>query len=222
MLSIEGRTVVLGGVKALDGVSLSIGDGERVAVVGPNGAGKTTLLRELAKAPPGEGGVRGAACVAVVPQDIPADLPLKARDYVMLGRTRFLSPWRRPSREDEDAVARALESVDALGLAGRMMDEISGGERQRVALAMCLASGARALLMDEPVSHLDARRKREFYGVLGKIGATVVATLHELPPPVFTRAVLMSEGRIVSDGPPNEALSAENIAGAYGMRGLPL
>ena len=211
MISLENRTVVLGGVKALDGVSLSVGEGERVAIVGPNGAGKTTLLKELAKA-------GTSSMVAVLPQDIPPDLPLEARDYVMLGRTRFLSPWRRPSDEDEESVSRALEMVGASELAGRRMDEISGGERQRLALAMALASGAEVLLMDEPVSHLDLRRKREFYALIGKLPVTLVASLHELPPPVFTRAVLMSEGRIVADGPLGSALSESNIALAYGLQ----
>ena len=136
----------------------------------------------------------------------------------MLGRTRFLSPWRRPSDEDEESVSRALEMVGASELAGRRMDEISGGERQRLALAMALASGAEVLLMDEPVSHLDLRRKREFYALIGKLPVTLVASLHELPPPVFTRAVLMSEGRIVADGPLGSALSESNIALAYGLQ----
>lgn len=210
MISIEARTVRFGGIAALDGVSLSIGEGERVAVVGPNGAGKTTLLRELAKAVP-------SSRVAVLPQDIPPDLPLEAREYVMLGRTRFLSPWKRPSLEDEAAVTRAMESVGALDLAGRRMDEVSGGERQRLALAMALASGAEVLLMDEPVSHLDLRRKSEFYALVERLPITTVASLHELPPPVFTRAVLMSEGRIVADGPLGSALSEANIRAAYGI-----
>ena len=97
------------------------------------------------------------------------------------------------------------------------MDEVSGGERQRLALAMALASGAEVLLMDEPVSHLDLRRKSEFYALVERLPITTVASLHELPPPVFTRAVLMSEGRIVADGPLGSALSEANIRAAYGI-----
>ena len=221
------KTVRYGQVVALDGVSLRIAEGERVAVAGPNGAGKTTLLKALAadaqeRVPPGmahAGGSRSCATVAIVPQTIPADLPMLARDFVMLGRTANLSPWRAPSRADEEAVDRALAAVDATALAGRRMDAVSGGERQRLALAMALATEASCLLLDEPAAHLDFRRRDELFALLLRLGKTVVMAIHELPFDMgfFTRVVLMSAGRIVADGAPDEVLTEANISAAYGV-----
>lgn len=207
------KTVCYGRIVALDGVSLRIADGERVAVAGPNGAGKTTLLKALV--------ATGVSPVqtAVVPQTIPADLPMLARDFVMLGRTANLSPWRAPSRADEEAVYSALEAVDVATLAGRRMDAVSGGERQRLALAMALATGAPCLLLDEPAAHLDFRRRDELFALLARLGKTVVMAIHELPfdTDFFTRVVLMSAGRIVADGAPDEVLTEANISAAYGV-----
>ncbi len=207
------KTVRYGSVVALDGVSLRIGDGERVAVAGPNGAGKTTLLKAL--------GMTGVSPVqtAVVPQTIPADLPMLARDFVMLGRTANLSPWRAPSRADEEAVDRALAAVDAVSLAGRRVDAVSGGERQRLALAMALATEAPCLLLDEPTAHLDFRRRDELFALLSRLGKTVVMAIHELPfdTDFFTRVLLMSAGRIVADGAPGDVLTEANISAAYGV-----
>jgi len=207
------KTVRYGSVVALDGVSLRIVDGERVAVAGPNGAGKTTLLKAL--------GMTGVSPVqtAVVPQTIPADLPMLARDFVMLGRTANLSPWRAPSRADEEAADRALAAVDAASLAGRRVDAVSGGERQRLALAMALATEAPCLLLDEPTAHLDFRRRDELFALLSRLGKTVVMAIHELPfdTDFFTRVLLMSAGRIVADGSPDEVLTEANISVAYGV-----
>ena len=202
------KTVRYGKVVALDGVSVRIAPGERVAVAGPNGAGKTTLLKAL----------RGDD-TAVVPQTIPADLPLRARDFVMLGRTANLSPWRAPSRADEEAVDRALAATDTTTLAGRRMDAVSGGERQRLALALALATEAPCLLLDEPTAHLDFRRRDELFALLARLGRTVVMAIHELPfdTDFFTRVILMSAGRIVADGAPDDVLTEANVSAAYGV-----
>ena len=202
------KTVRYGQVVALDGVSVRIAPGERVAVAGPNGAGKTTLLKAL----------RGDD-TAVVPQTIPADLPLRARDFVMLGRTANLSPWRAPSRADEEAVDRALAATDTTTLAGRRMDAVSGGERQRLALALALATEAPCLLLDEPTAHLDFRRRDELFALLARLGRTVVVAIHELPfdTDFFTRVILMSAGRIVADGAPDDVLTEANVSAAYGV-----
>ena len=234
-------TVRYGNIVALDNVSVRIAEGERVAVVGPNGAGKTTLLKALAadaqervppgmahvadaqeRVPPGmahAGGARSCATVAVVPQTLPADLHLVARDFVMLGRTAHLSAWRSPSRADEDAVDRALAAVDATDLAGRRMDAVSGGERQRLALALALATEAPCLLLDEPVAHLDFRRRDELFALLARLDKTILMALHELPfdTDFFTRVILMSAGRIVADGTPDEVLTEANLTAAYGV-----
>ena len=206
MLEIVDRTVRYGGVTALAGVSLRIADGERVAVCGPNGAGKSTLLRELC----------GPDAV-FVPQQTPEDLALTARDFVLLGRTARLSPWRRPAAADWDAVDRALASVGAAHLADRRLDAVSGGERRRLAVALALASGAPHLLLDEPCAQLDFVQRRALYALLGGLGRTVVATVHELPfgTTCFTRVVLMSRGRIVADGTPAAVLTPANLARAW-------
>ena len=220
-------TVRYGSIVALDNVSVRIADGERVAVVGPNGAGKTTLLKALAadaqeRVPPGmahAGGSRSCATVAVVPQTVPSDLPLRARDFVMLGRTAHLSPWRAPSRVDEEAVGRALAAVDATVLAGRRMDAVSGGERQRLALALALATEAPCLFLDEPAAHLDFRHRDELFALLAGLGKTILMALHELPfdTDFFTRVILMSAGRIIVDGAPDDVLTEANISSAYGV-----
>jgi len=207
VLEISDRTVRYDGIVALDRVSLRIADGERVAVCGPNGAGKSTLLRALA----GPGAV-------FVPQQTPEDLALTARGFVMLGRTARLSPWRGPSAEDHAAVARALASVGADHLADRRLDAVSGGERRRLAVALALASEAPHLLLDEPGAQLDFVQRRALHALLASIGRTVVATVHELPfgTTCFTRVVLMSRGRVIADGAPDDVLVPAHLAAAWG------
>ena len=208
MLEIRNRTVRYGQVVALDDVTFAVCPGERVVVVGPNGSGKTTLLRALV-----------GPDTAVVPQNVPTDLALGCREFVMLGRTAHLSAWRAPSRADEEAVDRALASVDAAGLAGRRMDAISGGERQRLAIALALATEAPVLLLDEPAAHLDFRRRDELMALLARLDRTVVMTTHELPfdTDFFTRVVLMARGRIIAEGRPEAVLSPDRIAAAWGV-----
>ena len=208
MPEIRNRTVRYGQVVALDDVTFAVQSGERVAVVGPNGSGKTTLLRALA----GPG-------TAVVPQNVPTDLALGCREFVMLGRTAHLSAWHAPSRADEEAVDRALASVDAADLAGRRMDAISGGERQRLAIALALATEVPTLFLDEPAAHLDFRRRDELMALLARLDRTVVMTTHELPfdTDFFTRVVLLARGRIVAEGRPENVLSSEHIAAAWGV-----
>lgn len=207
MLELVHCTVKYGSVVALDDVSLRVATGERVAVCGPNGAGKSTLLRALldaalAQPPP----VRGAPPPAVfVPQEPPEelDVSLAAHDYVMLGRTPYLSAWRRPSAADERAVAAALSAVGLGGFGARRLGALSGGERRRLALALALASGAPALLLDESTAHFDPSACAAICARLAATGRTVVMAIHARPLPAgfFTRLVELEKGRIAGASP---------------------
>jgi len=199
MLKVEHVTVNYPGAErpALDDVSFTLAEGERVALVGPNGAGKSTLLRELAFAVPPA--ADGTPRCALVPADDPAFLAIGGRDYVMLGRTPHLSAWRRPAPADEAAVDRALAAVAATALASRRLDELSSGERRRLALALALATEAPVLLLDEPTAHLDPEARSAFFELLRRTGRTLVMSIHEFPLPegFFTRVVRLDGGKIV-------------------------
>lgn len=203
MLEIRNKTVAYDGKIALDDVTLHIAKGERIAVCGANGAGKSTLLRALLDAslqPPTAS--HQPPTTVFVPQDMPTELEqsMTAHDYVMLGRTPYLSAWRRPSAADEAAVAEALASVGLADFASRRLNAVSGGERRRLALALALASGAPVLLLDESTAHLDPRCRREIFDLLAKSGRTIVMSIHEYPLPAgfFTRVVHLDHGRIVT------------------------
>lgn len=207
MLEIRNKTVRYEGVVALEDVTLHVGKGERIAVCGANGSGKSTLLRALLDAALQTPRAKGQAPSTIfVPQDMPTELELSmtAHDYVMLGRTPYLSAWRRPAATDEAAVAAALASVGLADFASRRLNAVSGGERRRLALALALASGAPVLLLDESTAHLDPRCRREIFDLLAKTDRTIVMSIHEFPLPqgVFTRLLFLENGRIGADCAP--------------------
>lgn len=224
MIQLEHVTAGYGTHRVINDVSLSIARGERVAVAGPNGAGKSSLLRVLTGQLPAQGVVRvvDAERLAVVPQDIPLDIPFNAHDFVMLGRTAHLPRFGSPAAADLDAVKNAMELTETWELRERPFPELSGGERQRLAVAMALASQPDILLLDEPTSHLDLRHRAELMELLMRLNrercVTLLMVVHDLTlaSQFFPRIVLLSNGQKIADGSPTRVLRSDLLEAAYG------
>jgi iron complex transport system ATP-binding protein len=230
-------SIVLGGARILDRISLEVDEGEWLTVIGPNGAGKSTLLRAAAGLAPPSGRVelgeqdatrlgrrelaRRIALVPQVPQ-IPAEMSVA--EYVLLGRTPYTGYFGRESRADLDTTDEALERLDLVHLAGRRLETLSGGERQRAVLARALAQDAPVLLLDEPTSALDVGRAQQALELVDELrreqGLTVLAAMHDLTlaGQYADRLVLLDGGRIVAEGRPPEVLVPELIEAHYGAR----
>jgi iron complex transport system ATP-binding protein len=228
-------SVRLGDRTVLDRVSITVADGEWVSVVGPNGAGKSTLLRALAGLVPAEGDITlgdsslaalprraRARLVAVVPQSpvVPPDMTVT--DYVLLGRTPYISPLGREGPSDLDAVRRVLEQLDLVAFADRALDTLSGGERQRTFVARALAQAAPILLLDEPTTALDVGHQQEVLELVDRLrrenGLTVLMTMHDLTlaGEYAERLVLLDGGQVMADGPAEDVLTEENLSRFYG------
>ena len=236
-LALERLTVALGGRNVVDGVTFAVEHGEWVTVIGPNGAGKSTLLRAVAGLVGHEGrialdgeGLRRlgrrevARRVAIVPQSPLMPATMTVREYVLLGRTPYVSYAGREGRRDRAATEEAIARLDLADLASRLLDTLSGGERQRAVLARALAQEAPLLLLDEPTSALDAGRQQEALELIDALrldaGLTVVAAMHDLTlaGQYASRLLLLSGGRIVAHGAPAEVLTQPLIAEHYGAR----
>jgi len=234
-LSLARVNVELAGRNVVDGVSFGVEHGEWVTLIGPNGAGKTTLIRAVAGlvGHAGEIAIDGdnvrrlgrrevARRVAVVPQVPLMPNGMTIREYVLLGRTPYVSYAGREGRRDHAAVEQALARLDLVELEGRQLGTLSGGERQRAVLARALAQEAPLLLLDEPTSALDAGRQQEALELIDALrldaGLTVVAAMHDLTLAGLyaSRLLLLSGGRIVAQGGAAEVLTEPLIAEHYG------
>jgi iron complex transport system ATP-binding protein len=236
-LELRGVSVDYGERRVVDAVDLRIKPGELVCLLGPNGAGKSTLLRTVTGTlRPVTGTVlidgvplpehdRSALArrMAVVPGEATVAFPIRVEELVGLGRIPYEHPLLGARGTDRVAVADAVERVGIAHLVGRDVRELSLGERQLVVLAMTVAQGARLLLLDEPTVHLDLRHQVEVMELLRDLahidGVTVLAVLHDmtLASHFFDRLVLLNDGRLVADGPPDQVLTADTIRQVFGV-----
>ena len=214
--------VALGGREILHDVSVTVDSGEFVAVLGANGSGKTTLVRALVGLVPLSAGsldifgtpiarFRDWPRLGYVPQRllVGSGVPSTVREVVASGRTGRARRLRRLGRADHAAIDHALEDVGLLHRAKDPVATLSGGQQQRVLIARALAGEPDVLVLDEPTAGVDADSQDTLAGALGHLsrqGGSVVLVAHELGPlaELIGRAVVMSNGRVVSDGPPPE------------------
>ena len=237
MLSVRGLHAAYDERPVLRGVDLDVGAGEVVGLVGPNGCGKTTLLRAINRSLPLKGGrvcldeaditalsVRELARrVAVVPQNAEPPAGFSALEAVVMGRTAHLGFFAQEGAADYRLAAAALAMVGVADLRDRRVEELSGGERQKVVIARALAQEAPLLLLDEPTANLDIGQQVAVARLLRELAAAkgfaVLAAIHDLTLASLycDRLALMAEGRIVASGAPAAVLTRENIARVYGL-----
>ena len=217
------------------GLDLEVADGEWVGLIGPNGAGKTTILRAVVRLVSYAGrisiGSRSVAelkpkdlarRIAFVPQSPQMPAGMSVAQYALLGRSPHLSYFAREGARDRRIVAAILDRLWLGPLAARPLDRISGGERQRAAIARALAQESPILLVDEPTSALDIGRQQEVLELIDRLraerGLTVIAAMHDLTlaGQYADRLALLVGGQLQASGKPAEVLTETTIGRHYG------
>ncbi len=235
LVQVEDLTVRQGTQIALSHVSLNLPEGSSTALVGPNGAGKSTLVQAMLGLIPIESGSVRLFChsleelgdlrhaIGYVPQNLPFDrtFPITVAEFVALGIPKR-SLWQiDKTKQDKEAVERALVRVNAVHLAHKPLGNLSGGETKRVLLAYCLVYPRKLLILDEAPAGLDPQAEESFYQLLEELriqeGWTILQVSHDLD--MVSRScdrVVCINQRVVCQGTPEEALSDESLLLAYG------
>lgn len=217
-------------------VSLQLRPGVVTALIGPNGSGKSTVLRSLARLHRIDSGTvrvgesesrtlsarEFARTVAMLSQSRPHPSGLEIRDVVAFGRHPHRGRFSAVGDADRAAVDSALALTGLVDMSHRAVDELSGGELQRVWLATCLAQDTGILLLDEPTNHLDLRYQIETLDLVRDLadrGTALGVVLHDLghAASVADDVILLHHGRVRASGLPSDVLTSENLSEVYGL-----
>lgn len=239
-LQLETIEVRLGAKRVVSALNLTLAKGKLIALTGPNGAGKSSLMRAIAGLLPYNGRIQlaqtdlatcslaqRARLIAYLPQMGRAAWPMPCRQIIAMGRLSHGHHGRRLNAHDMAAIERAMYHTDTQAFADTPITHLSGGEQARVFLARALAVEAPLTLVDEPTANLDPKHRlmvlsalrRRAHGEAGIEGQGVIAILHDLAEAAAfaDEVVVMDQGQIVAQAPPQQALSADILSRIFGV-----
>lgn len=219
----------------LDAIDFGLEKGSFTGIIGPNGSGKTTLFRGITQTLPSLSGkiiLQGqdlkslsskqrAQKIAIVSQFEPIS-QISVYDYVQMGRLPYnhrLQFFERPI--DKQIAQHYMELTDVIDLKNKWMSELSGGEKQRAAIARALTQEPALLLLDEPTAHLDITHQVRILDLLQKLNdemkLSVLMVIHDLnlASEYCGHLIMLHEGRIFTKGDPSEVLRFETIEKVY-------
>lgn len=220
----------------LDNVSCQVEKGEFFVIIGPNGAGKTSLLKIIAgleKTDNGSVVCKGkkltdysrrelSQVIAMVPQHVDTNFPFTVAETVLMGRTPHLGLLGLESEKDYLFAETAMQFTDIVPLAKRRLDQVSGGELQRVIIARAICQQPQIVLLDEPTAALDPAHQLRVMDLMEKFrqeqDTTIIMVSHDLNLASLygDRLLLLKEGRVMKTGTPAEVLSEQLLRESYG------
>ena len=236
-IEIENLSYSFGDQKVLENIDILIKKNKFYSIIGPNGSGKTTLLKNISKTLEPDintlfiNGIDVAKMknkqlaknVSVVPQNTQIDFEFPVIDVVLMGRTPYLGRFEIESQKDFEIAKKAMKTTNTWELRDKKVNQLSGGESQRVVIARAIAQQTGILLLDEPIASLDIHHQIELMDTLKalneKEGATIVAVMHDLnlAAQYSDFLFLLDKGKLIIAGKPEDVLTIENIKKVYNM-----
>ncbi|MEM0160856.1 MAG: ABC transporter ATP-binding protein [Thermoplasmata archaeon] len=218
----------------LNNINFGLERDQIVGILGPNGAGKSTIIKILGGILEYEGSIKLtdielknfkrkelARVIAVVPQNFEPGFDFKVSDLVMMGRTPYLKMFESVSQEDFNIVEDTMKVTDIMHIKDKSIREISGGERQRVIIAMAIAQDPKILLLDEPNANLDLKYQISIFELLKNLVRTkhisIIVAMHDVNLAVkyCNKIMLLNKGEIVQFDAPEKVITEENIKKVY-------
>ncbi len=224
--------------EVLKGIGGSFFEGTFYSIVGPNGSGKTTWLKLIAGINPLQSGsvelfgtsitvLRNkdvAKYLSFVPQMFNIQYAFTVEEVVAMGRYPYMNRFAMLSEEDNGLVQMALEETNLMPLKDRFVNELSGGELQRVIIARAIAQDTDIIVLDEPISHLDIHYQYEIVTLLKRLcrekKKTVITVLHDLNVTMnhCDHIFLIKDGKVMIEGEPLKVLTEEVVQKVYGLQ----
>ncbi len=237
-VEVENISFSYGKHQVLSDVTMNAKEGEIVYLLGPNGSGKSTLLKcilGVLKPQKGRIIINGseissldwleiAKLIGYVPQVIEHTFPMTVFETILIGRLPHLTWTPKPS--DLEAIRSIMEILNIEEMAWKSLNELSGGQRQKVFLAMALAKESSILLLDEPTSNLDLNNQLEVMDIISDLvrnqGVIAIVALHDLNLALkyADKVVVMKNGKVVTNGKPTEVLKEDVIEYVYGVKAV--